>query len=204
MGTTECHVMKDGELPLRLPTPRWPGCPCLDCSSLYLTRISIYSHITQQIDPAPLSTIYTIHHPPAHPLSPETQPTALATMSNPIPIPSPVPIRDSHANATGSGSHRASSVGRSLSTRRSSQSQGASGLGRRPSRVTHPPPVPTRALSHDEALDALRGFLKERSSYDVFPVSFRLIVLDTTLKVKKALDVMLLYSKSCWYGGVGG
>ena len=61
--------------------------------------------------------------------------------------------------------------------------------------MTHPPPVPTRALSHDEALDALRGFLKERSSYDVFPVSFRLIVLDTTLKVKKALDVMLLYSE---------
>ena len=38
--------------------------------------------------------------------------------------------------------------------------------------------------------------MKERSSYDVFPVSFRLIVLDTTLKVKKALDVMLLYSES--------
>ena len=37
--------------------------------------------------------------------------------------------------------------------------------------------------------------MKERSSYDVFPVSFRLIVLDTTLKVKKALDVMLLYSE---------
>lgn len=116
-------------------------------------------------------------------------------MSNPIPIPSPVPIPHSNTHAQGSGSHRASSVGRSLSTRRSSQSQGASGLGRRPSRVTHPPPVPTRALSHDEALDALRGFLKERSSYDVFPVSFRLIVLDTTLKVKKALDVMLLYSE---------
>jgi hypothetical protein len=29
-------------------------------------------------------------------------------------------------------------------------------------------------------------------------------VLDTTLKVKKALDVMLLYSKSCSYGEVGG
>jgi hypothetical protein len=124
-------------------------------------------------------------------------------MSNPIPIPSPVPVRESHAYATGSGSQRASSVGRSLSTRRSSQSQGASGLGRRPSRVTHPPPVPTRALSHDEALDALRGFLKERSSYDVFPVSFRLIVLDTTLKVKKALDVMLLYSEFI-HVGCGG
>lgn len=42
----------------------------------------------------------------------------------------------------------------------------------------------------------MRTFLKDRSSYDVFPVSFRLIVLDTNLRVKKALDVMLLYSKS--------
>ena len=48
-------------------------------------------------------------------------------------------------------------------------------------------------FSHTEAIDALRQFLRERSSYDVFPVSFRLIVLDTQLKVKKALDVMLLY-----------
>lgn len=55
--------------------------------------------------------------------------------------------------------------------------------------------IPPKALTHEEALEALRAFLKERSSYDVFPVSFRLIVLDTTLKVKKALDVMLLYGK---------
>ena len=60
--------------------------------------------------------------------------------------------------------------------------------------------VPNRPLSHDEAIEALRGFLKERSSYDVFPVSFRLIVLDTQLKVKKALDVMLLYGAFCRTG----
>ena len=52
-----------------------------------------------------------------------------------------------------------------------------------------------RPLTHEEAVEALRGFLRERSSYDVFPVSFRLIVLDTQLKVKKALDVMLLYGE---------
>jgi hypothetical protein len=57
-------------------------------------------------------------------------------------------------------------------------------------------PTPSRHLSHDEAIEALRAFLKERSSYDVFPVSFRLIVLDSQLKVKKALDVMLLYGGS--------
>lgn len=55
--------------------------------------------------------------------------------------------------------------------------------------------VPLKPLTHEEALEALRAFLKERSSYDVFPVSFRLIVLDTQLKVKKALDVMLLYGE---------
>ncbi|KAK8864499.1 hypothetical protein IAR55_001749 [Kwoniella newhampshirensis] len=69
---------------------------------------------------------------------------------------------------------------------------GGGGVTRRPSRAQHPPMI-HRALTHNEALEALRGFLKERSSYDVFPVSFRLIVLDTQLKVKKALDVMLLY-----------
>lgn len=79
-------------------------------------------------------------------------------------------------------------------TRRPSQSNpsGAS-VVRRPSRAGHQLPVPHKPLSHQEALEALRSFLKERSSYDVFPVSFRLIVLDSQLKVKKALDVMLLY-----------
>ncbi|GMK55235.1 hypothetical protein CspeluHIS016_0202910 [Cutaneotrichosporon spelunceum] len=77
--------------------------------------------------------------------------------------------------------------------RRSSQSATGASVVRRPSRATHPPVAPPKPLSHQEALEALRAFLKERSSYDVFPVSFRLIVLDSQLKVKKALDVMLLY-----------
>lgn len=143
----------------------------------------IYIHSTYPSDNTPFTYPVNLEYRPAE-------------MSNPIPISSvPIPIPQSQGQSHASSSAtRASSIGRSHSTRRASHSQGASGLGRRPSRVTHPPPVPTRALSHDEALDALRGFLKERSSYDVFPVSFRLIVLDTTLKVKKALDVMLLYS----------
>ncbi|GFZ43833.1 5'-AMP-activated protein kinase subunit gamma [Saitozyma sp. JCM 24511] len=109
---------------------------------------------------------------------------APSSSSQPIPI-SPV------ANIA-----RAASVSRSTSTRRTSASGGVSGgagVVRRPSRATHPPMVPLKPLTHEEALEALRAFLKERSSYDVFPVSFRLIVLDTQLKVKKALDVMLLY-----------
>lgn len=37
----------------------------------------------------------------------------------------------------------------------------------------------------------MRHFMKKRTCYDVLPVSFRLIVLDTTLLVKKALTLLL-------------
>lgn len=46
-------------------------------------------------------------------------------------------------------------------------------------------------MTHEEALDQIRAFLRSQSSYDVFPVSFRLIVLDHHLVVKKALNAML-------------
>lgn len=141
----------------------------------------------------------TPHTSPISQLAPQpTCHTMSAQSSAPIPI-SPAP--PSSAGSVG----RASSISRnatgSTSARRASQSlAGGSGsqLNRRPSRAQHPPmaPIPPpRPLTHDEALEALRSFLKERSSYDVFPVSFRLIVLDTQLKVKKALDVMLLYGE---------
>ena len=48
---------------------------------------------------------------------------------------------------------------------------------------------------HILALRSIRDFLRGRSSYDVLPVSFRLIVLDTKLVVKPALEVM-------WQAGV--
>ena len=51
-------------------------------------------------------------------------------------------------------------------------------------------------VSHEQGLVSIRNFLKGRSSYDVFPVSFRLIVLDTKLMVKKALGVMLQNGQS--------
>ncbi|PWN27731.1 CBS-domain-containing protein [Jaminaea rosea] len=43
---------------------------------------------------------------------------------------------------------------------------------------------------HALALESIRHFLKARSTYDVLPVSFRLIVLDTQLVVGPALDVI--------------
>jgi hypothetical protein len=38
---------------------------------------------------------------------------------------------------------------------------------------------------------AIRRFLKVRTSYDVFPVSFRLIILDTALMVKASLNILV-------------
>lgn len=69
---------------------------------------------------------------------------------------------------------------------------------RRPSSSSTPRPRfrasssvnPDQFVSHEVALTNIRTFMKGRSSYDVFPVSFRLIVLDTKLMVKKALGVM--------------
>lgn len=60
---------------------------------------------------------------------------------------------------------------------------------------SHLPPVLSQE-SHDAALYAIRNFLKGRTCYDAFPVSFRLIVLDTKLNVKKALQCLLLNGTS--------
>ncbi|QRV91060.1 5'-AMP-activated protein kinase subunit gamma [Ceratobasidium sp. AG-Ba] len=62
---------------------------------------------------------------------------------------------------------------------------------RRPRALSALPHPPTQE-THDAALINIRAFLNGRSSYDVFPVSFRLIVLDTKLEIKKALGALLL------------
>lgn len=51
---------------------------------------------------------------------------------------------------------------------------------------------PHQSDAHDAALNAIRTFLKLHTAYDAFPVSFRLIVLDTKLNVKKAFQCLLL------------
>lgn len=60
---------------------------------------------------------------------------------------------------------------------------------------SHLPPYPSQE-SHDAALNTIRSFLKSHTAYDAFPVSFRLIVLDTKLNVKKALQCLLLNGAS--------
>lgn len=42
-----------------------------------------------------------------------------------------------------------------------------------------------------KGVQAIRNFLKSKTSYDVLPVSFRLVVLDTSLLVKKSLTILL-------------
>ena len=37
----------------------------------------------------------------------------------------------------------------------------------------------------------IRDFLKVRTSYDVLPLSFRLIIFDTALLVKKSLTILI-------------
>lgn len=61
---------------------------------------------------------------------------------------------------------------------------------RRPRAGSHLPPAQTQE-THDAALQSIRLFLRGRSSYDVFPLSSRVIVLDTKLEVKKALGCLL-------------
>lgn len=46
-----------------------------------------------------------------------------------------------------------------------------------------------------EGLRAIRKFLRVRTSYDVLPLSFRLIVFDTALLVKKSLNILIQNGK---------
>ncbi|KAG8408493.1 AMP-activated serine/threonine-protein kinase regulatory subunit [Metarhizium acridum] len=55
------------------------------------------------------------------------------------------------------------------------------------------PPSPPSPLDKEQrqGLKAIRDFLKVRTSYDVLPLSFRLIVLDTDLLIKKTLNILI-------------
>ncbi|KAF4969711.1 hypothetical protein FZEAL_10185 [Fusarium zealandicum] len=54
-------------------------------------------------------------------------------------------------------------------------------------------PTPPSPLDKDQlqGLNAIREFLRVRTSYDVLPLSFRLIVLDTGLLIKKAIHILI-------------
>ncbi|KAI0967441.1 hypothetical protein F4678DRAFT_445466 [Xylaria arbuscula] len=67
----------------------------------------------------------------------------------------------------------------------------------RPGSRSHPiPPATTMPMSpiDEELLQGLKGlrdFLRVRTSYDVLPLSFRLIVLDNDLLIKKSLQILI-------------
>ncbi|EAW13152.1 AMP-activated serine/threonine-protein kinase regulatory subunit SNF4 [Aspergillus clavatus NRRL 1] len=65
----------------------------------------------------------------------------------------------------------------------------------RPRGLSHPmpPAQPERAIDREEreGLCAIRNFLKVRTSYDVLPLSFRLIIFDTSLSVKESLNILI-------------
>ncbi|KAH7380374.1 hypothetical protein DE146DRAFT_671277 [Phaeosphaeria sp. MPI-PUGE-AT-0046c] len=52
------------------------------------------------------------------------------------------------------------------------------------------PTLPAADKEQIESLRTIRAFLKSRTSYDVLPISYRLIVLDTALLVKKSLNIL--------------
>ncbi|KEZ40460.1 hypothetical protein SAPIO_CDS8341 [Scedosporium apiospermum] len=54
-----------------------------------------------------------------------------------------------------------------------------------------PPPMSPLDKEQMQGLRAIREFLKVRTSYDVLPLSFRLIVLDTSLLIKKSLNILI-------------
>ncbi|KAI1283440.1 hypothetical protein F5Y07DRAFT_153597 [Xylaria sp. FL0933] len=68
----------------------------------------------------------------------------------------------------------------------------------RPSSRSHPIPsvaAPPMMSPMDEeqmqGLQGLRDFLRVRTSYDVLPLSFRLIILDNDLLIKKSLNILI-------------
>lgn len=65
----------------------------------------------------------------------------------------------------------------------------------RPRGLSHPmtPAAPETAIDRDQriGLQRIRDFLKIRTSYDVLPLSFRLIILDTALLVKSSLNILI-------------
>ncbi|MCJ1371988.1 AMP-activated serine/threonine-protein kinase regulatory subunit [Loxospora ochrophaea] len=66
---------------------------------------------------------------------------------------------------------------------------------RRPRGLSRPiiPAKPETAIDREQrrGLQRIRDFLKIRTSYDVLPLSFRLIMFDTTLLVKKSLPILI-------------
>ncbi|XRM45376.1 AMP-activated serine/threonine-protein kinase regulatory subunit [Aspergillus tubingensis] len=113
--------------------------------------------------------------PRSTPPQPYPRPPSSTGSSYPSPIPSPVPDRRPIRGHEGGFVYPAFFL--------------------RPRGLSHPmpPAQPERAIDREErqALRAIRNFLKVRTSYDVLPLSFRLIMFDTSLSVKESLNILI-------------
>jgi 5'-AMP-activated protein kinase regulatory gamma subunit len=65
--------------------------------------------------------------------------------------------------------------------------------GRRPRADSH------LDIIHQEAMSKIRTFLKSRSAFDVFPLSYKVVVFDTKLPVKHALNTMHAQGEQCTF-----
>ncbi|KAB8257914.1 nuclear protein SNF4 [Aspergillus pseudonomiae] len=110
--------------------------------------------------------------PPASPITTTTSiPTPISTTNNPTSVPSRHPVSGPERGFVQPSSYL------------------------RPRGLSHPmpPAQPERAIDREErqGLCAIRNFLKVRNSYDVLPLSFRLIIFDTSLSVKESLNILI-------------
>ncbi|KAG0649008.1 5 -AMP-activated kinase subunit gamma [Hyphodiscus hymeniophilus] len=64
-------------------------------------------------------------------------------------------------------------------------------LPRGPTRAMAEKPLTALDKDQQQGLKSIREFLKVRTSYDVLPLSFRLVILNTDLLVKKSLNILL-------------
>ncbi|UKZ72536.1 hypothetical protein TrVFT333_000166 [Trichoderma virens FT-333] len=141
------------------------------------------------------------------------------SLASPAASPGPSPRSSSRSSPGSSGSASAStsaSTSASAATPGSAESEPTStpapGFKLRPPSIVLPPfvapssylfnagvmadapdPKPLSPLDKEQrqGLKAIRDFLRKRTSYDVLPLSFRLIVLDTDLLIKKSLNILI-------------
>ncbi|EAU36938.1 nuclear protein SNF4 [Aspergillus terreus NIH2624] len=145
----------------------------------------------------------TAAHPTSSPSIITTTTTTASTTSRPV----------SHTTTTTGAPSFSSSAGRHpIPTHEAGFVQPSSYLRPRGLSRPMPPSQPERAIDREErqGLRAIRNFLKVRTSYDVLPLSFRLIIFDTSFRPVATVDpcsspvttkkMSLLTATSKWIG----
>ncbi|KAK3680179.1 AMP-activated serine/threonine-protein kinase regulatory subunit [Recurvomyces mirabilis] len=125
--------------------------------------------------------------------SPTTSPKGVAGS---VAIPTPT-LTEAHPTSAAAGPPKfvaPSSYLRPLSSRGQQPAEAATAIetGSRPGSSQRGSGQMSSPLDREqlEGLRAIRAFLKVRTSYDVLPLSYRLIVFDTSLLVKKSLNIL--------------